>query len=714
MPTFHWTSLAFVRFVVALAAGIVAAGRVWPGFSGWGLAFGAVGAAYAGAWLAFPRRYRRTHHPAFGAAALLAIALGGAALTHAHVEAHYPGHLARLAPADTVRYYRATVVSDARTKPNTYALTAQVDAVLVGGRWRPARGKVAVSVAKEGAQVPRYGEVWVVAGSPQPVAPPLNPHAFDYRAYLAQQQVYHQHYLRPGQYQRVGYQPDWQVLAWASAARAWCNARLHRLVGSPAEAGIASALVLGVKDGLDNEIVEAYTATGTMHVLAVSGMHVGLLFLLFRWLFERFPARSRPKVLVGVVAVLSLWAYAFVTGLSASVLRAVVMFTLLLLAQAWGRRTNKYNTLAFSAFLLLIFDPFMLWDVGFQLSYLAVLGILYLYERIYRWFSVPTRVGDGLWQILAMSLAAQLATFPLSLYYFHQFPNYFLLANPPIILLGTVGLWLGIAALALGWLPLVGPWLGALLRWTIWLLNQVAGAIEALPGALWDGLHISLPELWLFYALMISLLALFHTARLGWLRAGVALALLLAASLLAEHWVQGQQRHLVVYHTSRQPNVAFRSAHTGVVAGDSSLWPNGQQLKFALEGDLLHAGLSLGRVGYWSFGASPPPGLVLAEGSGYRLLVRHGHRVLVLFRRPAFAQWPACDYLVVSQNAVRHLDQLAGASYRQLVVDASCSRYVAQQLADEARAAGVACHAVPLAGAFVADLRLGPVKLTKK
>ncbi len=710
MPTFYWTAFAFVRFTLALMAGIVGASRIWPDFAGWPAIFGIALGIYLLAWLGLPKEFRRIYRTAFGAFALSTIALGGAALTHAHTERHYPRDLSLL--TDTVRYYRAKIVTDPREKPRTFSATVAVNEIYNGISWQPARGRVVLYLAKadSGQQRPRYGDVLLLAGSPQPVAPPMNPHAFDYRSYLANQQVYHQQYVRPAQVKWLGHDPDWQVMAWSIAAKDWCNAQLRQYVASPAEAGIASALVLGVKDGLDNEITEAYTATGTMHVLAVSGMHVGLIFLLFAWLFDRFPAKSRPKIVIAVVSLVFLWAYAFVTGLSASVLRAVVMFTIMILAQTWGKNTNKYNNLAISAFLLLIFEPFMLWDVGFQLSYLAVLGILYLYGRIYRWLTVPTRVGDWIWQAVALSLAAQLATFPLSLYYFHQFPNYFLLANPPIIFLGTVGLWLGIALLGFSWLPYLGALLGSLLKWTIVLLNQVAGWIEALPGALWDGLHLSAPEMWLLYAMIGCLLALFHTANLAWLRAGLACALVFSAWQLIDYQQQARHRAFSIYHTNRQTNLAFRSARAGVLLADSALLLDRQQLKFNIENDLVQAGLSLGGIHFASGGSPVPDVLAVAEGTGYRLLIRHGKKILVLSRRPAFAQLPACDFLVISQNAVRRLAQLNGLQFKQLVVDASCSRYVAQQLATEAQAAGIACHAVPLAGAFGADLSSSQLK----
>ena len=216
----------------------------------------------------------------------------------------------------------------------------------------------------------------------------------------------------------------------------------------------------------------AYASTGTTHIMAVSGLQVGLLFAALTWglqaLFGRVRGFRLWSALLGLAVI---WSYAFLTGLSASVLRATVMFTFVIAGRALGRQEMIFNTLAVAAFALLVWNPFLVVDVGFQLSFLAVLSIVYLQPRIAGWLAVEPyfyarqhpwhsrvrrrswQVGgwalDKIWQATALSLAAQVATFGLGLYYFHQFPLSFLVSNLVAVPISSGAVYVGLALLGL-------------------------------------------------------------------------------------------------------------------------------------------------------------------------------------------------------------------------------------------------------------------------
>ncbi len=256
------------------------------------------------------------------------------------------------------------------------------------------------------------------------------------------------------------------------------------------ELAIGTALILGDKSLLDSEIRNAFTSTGAMHALAVSGLHVGIILPIFLGFFKLFGKYIKRKQAV-IIVVGILWIYALMTGFSPSVIRAVFMFSVLALAQIMGRNYNPINTLFFTAFVLLVFQPLYLFDIGFQLSYIAMLGIFTFNKKVSNWVQTKNKILKFFWEGTAVGLSAQFMTVPLSLYYFHQFPNYFALANLGIMLFSGVILGAGIALFAFSFIPIVNAFIGFVLFLSIYLMFQFLVWIEQLPGAVAYGFSFS-------------------------------------------------------------------------------------------------------------------------------------------------------------------------------------------------------------------------------
>jgi competence protein ComEC len=256
------------------------------------------------------------------------------------------------------------------------------------------------------------------------------------------------------------------------------------------ELAIGTALILGDKSLLDSEIRNAFTSTGAMHALAVSGLHVGIILPIFLGFFKLFGKYIKRKQAV-IIVVGILWIYALMTGFSPSVIRAVFMFSVLALAQIMGRNYNPINTLFFTAFVLLVFQPLYLFDIGFQLSYIAMLGIFTFNKKVSNWVQTKNKILKFFWEGTAVGLSAQFMTVPLSLYYFHQFPNYFALANLGIMLFSGVILGGGIALFAFSFVPIVNSIIGFVLFVSIYLMYQFLIWIEQLPGAVAYGFTFS-------------------------------------------------------------------------------------------------------------------------------------------------------------------------------------------------------------------------------
>jgi ComEC/Rec2-related protein len=255
---------------------------------------------------------------------------------------------------------------------------------------------------------------------------------------------------------------------------------------SPKTANLARALILGERDGIDQELRSYFLATGAMHILAVSGMHIGLLILALLYILGYFSAWvSRKQALL--IVVFAVWYYAILTGLSASVLRSVFMFSILLMSQLSGKQMTQLNALFFSAFCLLLFDPRYLFDLGFQLSYLAMLGIYLYYEPIQKCLYFKWRILQHLWEGSALGLAATVTTLPLSLYHFHIYPNYAQIANLCLMSLSSLILVVGMLFPLFNYLPLLNQLGNFTLESSIDWMLQIMRFFSEMPGALVKG-----------------------------------------------------------------------------------------------------------------------------------------------------------------------------------------------------------------------------------
>ena len=261
---------------------------------------------------------------------------------------------------------------------------------------------------------------------------------------------------------------------------------------------VLAAMTLGDKSTLNKELREVYSVTGASHVLALSGLHMGIIFLLL----YRLTLGRRHFLLSQVVIVLGLWAFAFLTGLSSSVVRSATMISGYVLFSVMGRQRNPINLLCFTAIIMLLVNPQSLYDIGFQLSFTAVLSILLWLPLIERFlpenYFVTRRFQHFLYSMVSMSLAAQLAVAPLIAYYFGRFSTYFLLTNFIVIPAATVILY-GVL------LVVVLPMLGPVLLWVVGILNKALEWMSQMPYSCIDGLHPSVPQICLFYIGVISL-----------------------------------------------------------------------------------------------------------------------------------------------------------------------------------------------------------------
>jgi competence protein ComEC len=372
------------------------------------------------------------------------------------------------------------------------------------------RGKLLLYLPSEAnSDPPAIGDKLLVIANPSEIPPPLNPHQFSYVRFMESQNVYRQVKLVSGSHKLF---PEKTNDIKVTIQRFRRNL-LQKLDASPfgkEEKGIIEALVLGYRGAIDRDIYKAYAAAGAIHILAVSGLHVGIIYFLLQMLLRPLGVTRHRRALKIFILLITLWGYAAITGLSPSVTRAVTMFTFFGLAQLLNRPTNSMNTLFLSLFFLLIWNPKWLFHVGFQLSYSAVFFILWIHPKLFSLYHPKYYLDKLIWTIITVSLAAQLGVAPLSIYYFNQFPGLFLLSN--LVILPFIGILVstGLLIIVLLSMDLLPQWLAETYNFIISLLNDFVKWISIQDRFLFTDIHFSGYLLLGSYLVIIALVVVWN------------------------------------------------------------------------------------------------------------------------------------------------------------------------------------------------------------
>lgn len=339
-------------------------------------------------------------------------------------------------------------------------------------------GKILVSIEKDSLKKPlQVDDVILALGDLKAIDEPKNPYGFNYKAYLKNRQISHQLYLKAFQYIKLE-NGKTTLLGTSAKIRGYINKKLIIQGIQGDELAVINALLLGQRNTISSELMQHYVGAGAIHILAVSGLHIGIILLLLSFIFSPLKHIKHGKNLSLLLIIICLWSYAFLAGLSASVVRAVTMFTALTIGIFSNRQSNIYNNLVISIFFLLLINPNYLFEVGFQMSYLAVFFIVWLQPMLEKMWKPKFWMLDKLWKLLTVSFAAQIGVLPLSLYYFHQFPGLFFLSNLIIIpFLGAI-LILGILTILFALVGLMSVELGYIYVLIIRQLNGVVSWIS--------------------------------------------------------------------------------------------------------------------------------------------------------------------------------------------------------------------------------------------
>lgn len=440
-------------------------------------------------------------------------------------------------------------------KPGAYHDKYIVDILNINEH--PFTGKTLLNVQRDSLLQPfKVDAVFVTTSPLTDLNPPINPNQFDYKKYLEKQYIYHQIFTDQNQLLSIPSDKN-TIFGYAAQLRTHINSRLKLYNFKPDELALINALLLGQRQDISPEILDSYSKAGAIHILAVSGLHVGIVLLLLNSLFRPLEYHRHGKTIKTVLILIILWGFAIVAGLSASVTRAVMMFSVVAIGMNLKRPSNIFNTLAISMFFLLLFKPLFLFDVGFQMSYLAVIAIVSFQPFLERLWEPRFKPIRKLWQIFTVTLAAQFGVVPISLFYFHQFPGLFFLSNLVIIPVLGIILGMGILVILLASINLLPYWIADVYGGIISAMNSFVRWISLQEQFVFTDLSFSLLQVLAAYFSIVTLIHLSKKRNFKGL-ATALFAILILQSVFIFEKKKNHTEEFVVFHKSRHSLIGMK------------------------------------------------------------------------------------------------------------------------------------------------------------
>ena len=508
-----------------------------------------------------------------------------------------------------------------------------------------------------------------------------NPEEFQFGRYLQLHGVSATAFASKGNFKKIGHTTAFSPIAIASHFRQKLLEvyRRYRIEGD--EFAVVGALMLGYNDALTRELLDSYSVTGAMHVLSVSGLHVAIVCAVFYFLLGFMDKRRGLFIAKHLIVIVLLWVFALLTGLAPAVVRSALMFTLIALGYVVSRKPQIYNTIFFSAFVMLLYDPTYLFDVGFQLSYLAVLSIVYFEPKFKKLVDVKFKPLKWVWELTCVSVAAQIGTAALGVFYFHRFSNFFWLSNMVVVPLSGFIMYAAMALLLVAPFPVVANWVAFVLKWLLIGMNSAIRWIEHLPCAAYN-LWIDQWQLVVCSLAILFSAGYFATRKYLMLQLALGCAVLFLAEDLIHSYQSLQLKEVVVWADNKNTHVQFTDGNQSFSVSSDSL-----------------------KLMQLSSGYRVEQGIECERFCNQRAIDFCGKHFLVtndtLFRRKYSDRKMAVDYLIVGNKTRITMDKvLRFVVPKQVVVDNSISKWYSNRIKQECDSLGIAFVDTKTTGAF--------------
>ncbi len=596
-------------------------------------------------------------------------------------------------PANRADHYSRYIREDAQLeirvqqspepKGKSHRMETAVHRIILDKDTISVSGKLLMYLRTDSAacSLPEWGDRLIVPMQLQLPREATNPGSFDYRKYLLRQGISHVAYYKPDDITYAGNTSVNPLYKWTGAIGDYLSAEITDAINAPEARAIGLALLIGNRSLLDPDITDRFATTGTMHILAVSGLHVGIIFLFFDTILGLLPIAYKRKYFKPIALIVIIWTYALMTGLSPSIFRAAIMFSFLSMGKPLGKHISSFNILAASALLLIIINPMMILQVGFQLSYTAILGILCFQPYLAKCWHPQHTVLRYIWSIVTVSLAAQIGTAPLSIFYFHQFPVYFLLSNIIAIPLSFITMCAGVVFCLTSAIPIVGMFTAKALELLLQIMHNSLSYMSDLPSAAVLHMHWAMWTVISIYGTLILLYCwLVGKQHLYlWLLQLSAIAILFFSGI--EMIVYKRQPGLFVYDNKDATAIGFRHGNNSYLISNDSV---------AIDGAFSNNfAPSLQRR--WT--GNPAVLNIPAEHNAACMQVGGQHILIALHNNNDL---PACepDYIVIDGGKVplqALMDRYSSATY---ILGSRCSRKQLEYLRAKLEGNGIAYYSI--------------------
>ena len=457
------------------------------------------------------------------------------------------------------------VIEKPQEKENSFKTILKLESFKDSNTWINNQSHLLAYFEKDSLFNLKLGDKLIIRAYINEIKPNGNPYAFDYKTYLKYKEIYSQVYIKANQYKLLEHNN-------LSALKLYSNTLREKLYNiylknniNGDELAVLSALTLGLKDELTPELKESVSATGSMHVLAVSGLHVGILFIILSKILFFLDKKRYGKYLQTLILITVLIFYAALTGFSNSVIRATIMFSFISIGKVLNRQSNIYNSLSAAAFCMLIYNPYSIVDVGFKLSYLAVISIVFFQPKLSSLFHPRNSIVNYFWQLITVAIAAQIATFPLTIYYFNQFPLYFILSNIMIIPIVSIIIYGAILLILFSFSNTISALIAKLVYFFTHLLNSGVKLIEQLPYAKFDKLVLDNTNMIFLFSIIFITILFIISKQSKFLRSSITLAIVLIIYNIGNNLYSSHKSALIIFNTQNASTINFIDGNKSVL-----------------------------------------------------------------------------------------------------------------------------------------------------
>lgn len=583
----------------------------------------------------------------------------------------------------TSNQYTIQLTSPPVEKEKTWKLEVDVIGANANSNSTPTKDKAFVYVYKHSAPAMREGDIYVIPNQWQAITNRSNPFEFDYATYSARNNIHYTMFIGGNdmtlyKYGTAGDLPFYKRIHY------WCIEQLEMHITDKATLGLLQAILVGDKEMLDQELTDAYADTGIVHIMAISGAHITIFFLLVAFLLGWIKHRKYRWVKY-IAAIPLIWLYVIVAGAPASAVRAATMFSLLGIGFALQKQPNGINQLLATAFFLLCVNPMWLYAIGFQLSFVAVLSIFIFYKPIYKLYTPNNKITRALWQAMAVSIAAEILVAPLVIYYFHLFPLQFIVANVLAYLFMGIILIAGMLLIAVSPIYPIASLLGDGITCLVRSFNNVIYTLQHFNFNDFHQLTLSGTQLILLYLSITGLAVyLLNKKKLGLYIAAPALGIFIITCVIYQ-WQYAQQNILVLYNTGNDNYIEHIQGKKAIVINSLHEQDPATE-KYVIQP--AHINWHINQVDSTSY----PQNIITINGQKIFILNQH------IADTTIFA-----DYVVLNYNAKEKDIAIIKKVFtpQLLVIGSNISRSKAEKLSLAAQSTGLEVHNVRSDGAFI-------------